>query len=79
MIKAGDKVVCIDNSYFQIGKVNYFSNIKPGNVYEIKPFNNKSPNSSFRHKKKPSLSKEEYYEIYNAGRNAGLIEGSKLI
>jgi len=45
----------------------------------LKPFNNKSLNNSFKHKKKPSLSKEEYYEIYNAGRNAGLIEGSKLI
>ena len=48
----------------------------------LKPFNNKSPNkspnSSFKHKKKPSLTKEEYFEIYNAGRNAGLIEGSKL-
>ncbi len=43
----------------------------------LKPFN-KSPNSSFKHNKKPSLSKEEYFEIYNAGRNAGLIEGSKL-
>ena len=45
----------------------------------LKPFNTKSPNNSFKHKKRPSLSKEEYFEIYNAGRNAGLIEGSKLV
>jgi RNA recognition motif-containing protein len=25
------------------------------------------------------LTKDKYYEIYNAGRNAGLIEGSKLV
>ena len=41
----------------------------------LKPF---TQNTTTRHKKKPSLSKEEYFEIYNAGRNAGLIEGTKL-
>jgi hypothetical protein len=41
----------------------------------LKPF---TQNTTTRHKKRPSLSKEEYYEIYNAGRNAGLIEGTKL-
>ena len=46
----------------------------------LKPFNIKSPNNNiYKHKKKLSLSKEEYFEIYNAGRNAGLIEGSKLV
>jgi RNA recognition motif-containing protein len=44
----------------------------------LKPFNNKSSNNTFKHKKKTSLTKEEYQEIYNAGRNAGLIEGSRL-
>ena len=45
----------------------------------LKPFNNKSHNSISKHKKRLSLTKEEYQEIYNAGRNAGLIEGSKLV
>jgi len=40
----------------------------------LKPFSN----NQNLHKKKPSLSKEEYFQIYNAGRNAGLIEGTKL-
>ena len=44
----------------------------------LKPFNKKSENFINKYKKKPTISKEEYYEIYNAGRNAGLIEGTKL-
>jgi RNA recognition motif-containing protein len=40
----------------------------------LKPFSN---NQNI-HKKKLSISKEEYFQIYNAGRNAGLIEGTKL-
>lgn len=42
----------------------------------LKPF---TQNITIMNKKKPSLTKEEYYEIYNAGRNAGLIEGTKLV
>ena len=41
MIKVGDKVVCINNSYIHAGKLKFFSNIKPGNVYEIQPVNTK--------------------------------------
>lgn len=44
----------------------------------LKPFNKKLENQNIKNKKKTSISKEEYFEIYNAGRNAGLIEGSKL-
>jgi RNA recognition motif-containing protein len=44
----------------------------------LKPFNKKSDNQINKHKKKTTISKEEYFEIYNAGRNAGLIEGTKL-
>jgi RNA recognition motif-containing protein len=40
----------------------------------LKPFSN----NQNLYKKKQSLSKEEYFQIYNAGRNAGLIEGTKL-
>ncbi len=40
----------------------------------LKPFSN----NQNMHKKKLSISKEEYFQIYNAGRNAGLIEGTKL-
>ena len=40
----------------------------------LKPFSN----NQNLHKKKQNLSKEEYFQIYNAGRNAGLIEGTKL-
>ncbi len=40
----------------------------------LKPFSN----NQNLHKKKLSISKEEYFQIYNAGRNAGLIEGTKL-
>lgn len=39
----------------------------------LKPFIQNQMN----YKKKNSLTKDEYYEIYNAGRNAGLIEGSR--
>jgi hypothetical protein len=41
----------------------------------LKPFSN---NSQQKNKKKFFLSKDNYYEIYNAGRNAGLIEATKL-
>jgi hypothetical protein len=40
----------------------------------LKPFTQ----NIISHKKKLSLTKEEYYEIYNAGRNAGLIEAAKM-
>jgi RNA recognition motif-containing protein len=42
----------------------------------LKPFLNN--NSQLKNKKKQYLSKDNYYEIYNAGRNAGLIEATKL-
>jgi len=42
----------------------------------MKPFLNN--NSQLKNKKKQYLSKDNYYEIYNAGRNAGLIEATKL-
>jgi RNA recognition motif-containing protein len=41
------------------------------------PFSNNNY-SQFKNKKKQFLSKDNYYEIYNAGRNAGLIEATKL-
>jgi RNA recognition motif-containing protein len=42
----------------------------------LKPFSNN--NSLQKNKKKFFLSKDNYYEIYNAGRNAGLIEATKF-
>ena len=42
----------------------------------LKPFSNN--NSQQKNRKKMFLSKDNYYEIYNAGRNAGLIEATKL-
>ena len=50
--------------------------MKDNSELVLKPF------STQIKKRKPSvnkISKDEYYEIYNAGRNAGLIEGSKLV
>ena len=37
MIKVGDKVVCINNSYMHNGKLSFFAGLKPGEVYELEP------------------------------------------
>ena len=41
----------------------------------LKPFNKLNKINKNNNNK---ISKDDYYEIYNAGRNAGLIEGTKL-